>query len=71
MRDEIDAIVVRHLDERRVDPAQRPAGALPVEIVYFAYPRQDLAAQLAADDSDRDDSRRRRTARTTPRREPA
>ena len=50
VRDEIDAIVVRHLDERRLDPAQRPAGALPVEIVYFAYPRQDLAAQLPADD---------------------
>jgi hypothetical protein len=50
VRDEIDAIVVRHLDERRLDPAHRPAGALPVEIVYFAYPRQDLAAQLPADD---------------------
>ena len=31
MRDEINAIVSRHLDERRVDPARRPAGALPVE----------------------------------------
>ena len=26
-----------------------PAGALPVELVYFAYPRQDLAAQSPAD----------------------
>ncbi len=52
VRDEINAIVVRHVDERRVDPAQRPAGALPVEVVYFAYPRQDLAAQLPADDND-------------------
>jgi Helix-turn-helix domain len=56
VRDEINAIVVRHLDERRVDPAQRPAGALPVEIVYFAYPRQDLAAQLPADAKDAKDA---------------
>jgi len=49
MRDEILAIVSRHLDERRVDPSQRPAGALPVEIVAFAYPRQDLAAPLPSD----------------------
>ena len=55
MRDEIDAIVVRHVDERRLDPAQRPPGALPVEVVYFAYPRQDLAAQLPADDNDGND----------------
>ena len=50
MRDEINVIVSRHLDERRVDPSRRPAGALPVEIVLFAYPREDLAAQ--PDDSD-------------------
>jgi predicted transcriptional regulator len=57
VRDEIDAIVVRHLDERRLDPAQRPAGALPVEITYFAYPRRDLAAQLpTADNEDSDDA---------------
>ena len=47
VRDEIGEIVLRHWDERRVDPAQRPAGALPVEIASFAYPREDLAAQLA------------------------
>jgi hypothetical protein len=52
VRDEIDAIVVRHVDERRLDPAQRPRGALPVEVVYFTYPRQDLAARLPADDND-------------------
>ena len=50
MRDEINVIVSRHLDERRVDPSRRPPGAVPVEIVYFAYPRDDLAAQLPADD---------------------
>ena len=50
IRDEINAIISRHLDERRVDPSRRPDGALPVEIVYFAYPREDLAAQLATDD---------------------
>jgi hypothetical protein len=56
MRDEISAIVSRHLDERRVDPAQRPAGALPVEIATFAYPRLDLTPQLAGDgDDDNDD----------------
>lgn len=52
VRDEIDDIVIRHLDERRVDPAKRPAGALPVEIVMFGYPREDLSAQLPADDND-------------------
>jgi len=51
MRDEIIAIITRHLDERRVDPSSRPAGAMPVEFVNFAYPRQDLAALLSADDS--------------------
>jgi hypothetical protein len=55
IRDEIGAIVVRHLDERRVDPAKRPAGALPVEIVNFAYPRLDLAA-LATGQGDEDDA---------------
>ena len=60
MRDEINAIVTRHLDERRVDPAKRPAGALPVEIVSFLYPRLDLAALVTAagdgaDARDRDD----------------
>jgi hypothetical protein len=55
VRDEISEIVGRHLDERRRDPSQRPAGALPVEIVTFAYPRQDLAASLPADD-DTDDT---------------
>ena len=55
VQDEINAIFVRHWDERRLDPAQRPAGALPVEIVAFAYPRQDLAAPLPADDNDSDD----------------
>jgi hypothetical protein len=52
MRDEIGAIVTRHLDERRLDPAKRPAGALPVEIVSFAYPRRDLAALLQTEESD-------------------
>jgi hypothetical protein len=55
MRDEISAIVSRHLDERRVDPAQRPAGALPVEIATFAYPRLDLTPQLAGDGNDDND----------------
>jgi hypothetical protein len=52
MRDEITAIVTRYLDERRVDPSKRPAGALPVEFVDFAYPRLDLTASLAPEDGD-------------------
>jgi hypothetical protein len=56
VQDEINAILARHWDERRLDPAQRPAGALPVEIVAFAYPRQDLAAPLPPDDNDDNDN---------------
>jgi predicted transcriptional regulator len=56
VQDEISAILARHRDDRRRDPAQRPAGALPVEIVAFAYPRQDLAAPLSADDNDDDEN---------------
>jgi predicted transcriptional regulator len=52
VQDEINAVLARHWDEGRRDPARRPAGALPVEIVTFAYPRQDLAAPLPADDND-------------------
>jgi hypothetical protein len=54
LRDEISAIITRNVHERRVDPAQRPAGALPVEIVNFAYPRLDLATSLSADEGDAD-----------------
>jgi hypothetical protein len=56
VQDEISTILARHWDERRRDPAQRPAGALPVEIVSFAYPRQDLAAPLPTDDNDNNDN---------------
>ena len=49
VRDEFNQIVSRHLDERRLDPAARPPGALPVEIVAFGYPREDLAAQLSGE----------------------
>ena len=58
LRDEIGAIIARHLDERRVDPAKRPAGALPVEIVNFAYPRLDLAAVASkqGDEAGEDDA---------------
>ena len=58
MRDEINVIISRHLTSAGWIPALRPAGVLPVEIVCFAYPREDLAARLAADDSARDDSAR-------------
>jgi hypothetical protein len=46
VRDEIAAILHRHLD-RRDDPSLRPADARPVEFSVFAYPRQDLAASLS------------------------
>jgi hypothetical protein len=54
MRDEISAIIVRNVHQRRVDPSQRPDGALPVEIVNFAYPRLDLAASLSYEAGDAD-----------------
>jgi Helix-turn-helix domain len=50
VRDEFNQIVSRHLDERRVDPAKRPPGALPVEIVAFGFPREDLAAPIQSQD---------------------
>jgi hypothetical protein len=46
LRGEFLAIIDQYLP-RRNDPSQRPAGALPVEIGTFTYPRQDLAASLA------------------------
>jgi hypothetical protein len=54
MRDEIVAIIARNVHERRVDPTKRPAGALPVEIGNFAYPRLDLAASLSDEEGDAD-----------------
>jgi hypothetical protein len=47
VRDEIYAIINRHLDERRVDPSKRPAGALPVEIVTLALPVVDISDLLS------------------------
>jgi Helix-turn-helix domain len=55
VRDEIGVIFTRHVDERRIDPSKRPAGALPVEIVNFAYPRQDLVALLSTGEGDESD----------------
>ena len=55
VRDEISGIITRYLDERRLDPSKRPAGALPVELVNFAHPRPDLAASLSAEESDETD----------------
>jgi hypothetical protein len=52
VRDEISAIIHRHVRERRLDPSKRPVGALPVELVNFAFPRLDLAASLPAEESD-------------------
>jgi hypothetical protein len=49
VREETAAILMRHIDLRRINPSERPPGALPVTIVGFAYPRLDLAAQLAAE----------------------
>ena len=54
VREEMAAILLRHLDLRRVDPTKRPPGALPVSIVSFAFPRLDLAAPLAAETDEAD-----------------
>jgi Helix-turn-helix domain len=54
VRDEINAILTRYVDERRLNPSKRPPGALPVEIVNFGYPRLDLAASLSVEESDAD-----------------
>jgi Helix-turn-helix domain len=51
VREEISEVVLKHLEERRVDPSKRPAGALPVELLTFAYPRLDLAASLPTDEA--------------------
>ena len=40
--------VLDRYEERQGDPAKRPEGALPVELLYFAYPLAHLA-DLAAD----------------------
>jgi hypothetical protein len=48
-------IFTRQVDEGRIDPSKRPAGALPVEIVNFAYPRQDLVALLSTGEGDESD----------------
>jgi Helix-turn-helix domain len=54
VRDEINAVINRYIDERRLDPSKRPPGALPVEMVNFGYPRLDLAASLSAEAADAD-----------------
>jgi hypothetical protein len=56
VRDEINAIITRHVDERRLDPSNRPPNALPVEIGTFGYPRLDLAASLSTEASDASDA---------------
>ena len=42
MRNEIQEVVDRYRD-RPGDPADEPAGALPVEVGVFVYPRAELA----------------------------
>ncbi|HEX6522832.1 MAG TPA: helix-turn-helix domain-containing protein [Streptosporangiaceae bacterium] len=46
LNDDVRQLLHRY-DERQSDPAKRPEGSLPVEILYFAYPLADLA-DLAA-----------------------
>jgi hypothetical protein len=48
---EMLAIINRYVS-RRGDPRARPAGALPVELGLFGYPRQDLAQLLPAESAD-------------------
>ena len=35
---EVLRLLERHLDDRLTDPAQRPPGALPVELLLMAFP---------------------------------
>jgi hypothetical protein len=39
--DEI-AGIFRRYEDRRYDPSLRPAGALPVEFIFFGFPQTDL-----------------------------
>jgi hypothetical protein len=40
-------------DDRQFNPSLRPAGAMPVQVSLFAFPREDLAAlRIAADTSE-------------------
>jgi hypothetical protein len=48
---EMRAILGRYLDRRTV-PSARPPGALPVEFAVFAYPREDLSAPSAGEETD-------------------
>jgi len=43
-----DALKLLDRYRDRSDPSQRPAGALPVEVLLFAYPLTELAALAAA-----------------------
>jgi Helix-turn-helix domain len=45
LREEFRVLVDRYMP-RRDDPSQRPAGAVPVEISTFYFPREDLALPL-------------------------
>ncbi|MGH7910259.1 MAG: winged helix-turn-helix domain-containing protein, partial [Candidatus Dormibacteraceae bacterium] len=40
---EVHQVLERRLDERLTDPSQRPPGALPVELLLFAYPMRPPA----------------------------
>jgi len=51
----LDALVCHK--ERHDDPAKRPPGALPVEMVYLAYPLARLAELTAAEGSEEGSSR--------------
>jgi len=55
--------VLRPYEDRQFDPSQRPAGALPVQFSFFAYPRDDLAA-LAGSGAAGDDASDEETEET-------
>lgn len=54
LADEVLGILHRYKD-RRDDPSRRPDGALPVELLFFAYPLIDLAglAEQARQDDEK------------------
>jgi hypothetical protein len=50
---EVRAILARYKDRER-DPSRRPAGALPVECVYFMYPMSEFAGLTGPGDQSQD-----------------
>ena len=53
LTEEIDALLARY-DERVADPAKRPPGSRPVQIIQMAVPRGPVSPEGQRADTDRD-----------------